>query len=149
VKQERPGLLDRGAGGGHDGWARPRRHLAAINRPAACHVEMRQHGSTSMNVANLQLEGLLMAVASINNVLVRKGLLTVDEIDLALRKAEASLSGEERSYEDLTAANRDAVCFPLRLLQLANRSQLGAELPAFSELTRTVGRTKGLYNDQM
>ncbi len=28
-----------------------------------------------MNVANLQLEGLLMAIASINHVLVRKGLL--------------------------------------------------------------------------
>ena len=29
-----------------------------------------------MNVANLQLEGLLMAVASINHLLVQKGVLT-------------------------------------------------------------------------
>lgn len=43
-----------------------------------------------MNVANLQLEGLMMAVASINNLLVHKGLLSVDDIDIALRKSEAN-----------------------------------------------------------
>ncbi|MER9744670.1 hypothetical protein [Mesorhizobium sp. M0187] len=47
-----------------------------------------------MNVANLQLEGLMMAVASINNLLVHKGLLSIDEIDTALRKAEASMTSE-------------------------------------------------------
>ncbi|MGO4833816.1 hypothetical protein AB4144_16255, partial [Rhizobiaceae sp. 2RAB30] len=71
-----------------------------------------------MNVANLQLEGLLMAVASINGTLVRKGLLTSDEVDDALRRAEAGLTGEERLYQDMSPANRDAVCFPIRLLQL-------------------------------
>ena len=40
-----------------------------------------------MNVANLQLEGLLMAIAWINNVLVRKGMLSVQEIDEALAVA--------------------------------------------------------------
>ena len=48
-----------------------------------------------MHVANLQLEGLLMAVASINNVLVRKGLLSVQEIDDALAKAESGLMADE------------------------------------------------------
>ncbi len=61
-----------------------------------------------MNVANLQLEGLMMAVASINNVLVHKGLLSIDDIDIALRKAEASVAGDERTYEDMSPANRDA-----------------------------------------
>lgn len=60
-----------------------------------------------MNVANLQLEGMLMAVASINNALVHKGVVSVDEIDLALRKAEASVLGDERAYEDLSPSNRD------------------------------------------
>ncbi|RVA99341.1 hypothetical protein EN918_39890, partial [Mesorhizobium sp. M7A.F.Ca.CA.004.05.1.1] len=32
-------------------------------------------GQWPMNVANLQLEGLLMAVAAVNNALVRRGLL--------------------------------------------------------------------------
>lgn len=102
-----------------------------------------------MNVANLQLEGLLIAVATINRELVRKGVLSAEEIDIALRKAEASLSGDERLYEDMSPANRDAVCFPLRLLLAANRSPSGANLPSFSELTKTVGETKRPYNDQM
>jgi len=103
----------------------------------------------AMNTANLQLQGLLLAVASINNALVRKGLLSIDEIDLALRKAEASLTGEERLFEDMSPANRDAICFPIRLLQLANSSQRESSIPGFSELTRMVGQTKDHYNDQM
>ena len=102
-----------------------------------------------MNTANLQLQGLLLAVASINNALVHKGLLSIDEIDLALRKAEASLTGEERLFEDMSPANRDAICFPIRLLQLANNSQGESNIPGFSELARLVGQTKEHYNDQM
>jgi hypothetical protein len=102
-----------------------------------------------MNVASLQLEGLMMAIASLNNLLVHKGLLSVDEIDLALRKAEAGITGDERVYEDMSPANRDAVCFPLRLLQLANNSQSETGVPPFSELAKMVGQTKTPYNDQM
>jgi len=69
-----------------------------------------------MHVANLQLEGLLMAVASINNVLVRKGLLSVQEIDDALAKAESGLMADEHVAGDMSASNRDAVCFPIRCL---------------------------------
>jgi hypothetical protein len=57
-----------------------------------------------INVATLQLEGLLMAVATINRLLVHKGLLSIDESDLALRSAEASLTSEERLHEELTPA---------------------------------------------
>jgi len=102
-----------------------------------------------MNVANLQLEGLIMAVAAINKVLVDKGLLSTDEIDDALRRTEASLTGEERAVEDLTPSYRDAVCFPIRVLQMANATQSDGELPAFSALTKMVGQSKGHYNDQM
>jgi hypothetical protein len=101
-----------------------------------------------MNVANLQLEGLLMAIASINHVLVRKGVLSIEEIDTALRKAEASCTGEERS-EEMSPANRDAVNFPIRLLQLANQCQPEADIPSFSELARMIGQVKEPYNDQM
>ena len=45
-----------------------------------------------MNIANLQIEGLMMAVAAVNDAIVQKGLLSVDEIDVALRKVEASLT---------------------------------------------------------
>lgn len=101
-----------------------------------------------MNVANLQIEGLLMAAAAVNDALVRKGLLSADEVDLALRKVEASLTGDERLYEDMSPANRDAVCFPVRLLMAANKRGHGTQVPPFSELTRIVGQTKQPYNDQ-
>jgi hypothetical protein len=103
----------------------------------------------AMNVANLQLEGVLMAIASINNVLVHKGVLSVDEIDMALRRAEAAMTADERLYEDMSPSNRDAVCFPLRLLRLANASQSETDVPPFSELAKMVGQTKDPYNDQL
>ena len=102
-----------------------------------------------MNVANLQLEGMMMALASINNLLVHKGLLSIDDVDTALRKAQASVRGDERTYEDMSPANRDAICFPLRLLQIANSAQGEADIPSFSELAKMVGQTKEPDSDQM
>ncbi|MDX8538562.1 MULTISPECIES: hypothetical protein [Mesorhizobium] len=101
-----------------------------------------------MNVANLQLEGLLMSVASINNLLVHKGVLSIDEIDRALQHAEDSLLDDARLYEDMSPSNRDAVCFPLRLLQLANLAQSETEIPPFSELARMVAELKQPYNEK-
>lgn len=100
-----------------------------------------------MNVANLQLEGLLMAVAAINRLLVDKGVLTRLEIDVALRTVEATETAEERS-EGMSPSNRDAINFPIRLLELANRSQL-PNVPSFSMLARQVSQMKEPYNDQM
>ena len=100
-----------------------------------------------MNVANLQIEGLLMAVASINKALVQQGVLSIGDVDLALRKAEASITSEERS-DDLTPTNRDAICFPIRLLQLANHSADDAGICSFAELAKRVGQTKEPYGDQ-
>ncbi|MEW9834038.1 hypothetical protein [Mesorhizobium marinum] len=102
-----------------------------------------------MNTANLQLQGLLLAVASVNSALVRKGLLDADEIDRALRKAEASLTGEDRLVDHLSPASRDAICFPIRLLQAANSRQGEDGVPGCSDLARMVGQTKDYYNDQM
>lgn len=101
-----------------------------------------------MNGANLQLEGLIMAIASINHVLVYKGVLSAQEIEIALRKAEASGTAEERS-EGMSPANRDAINFPIRLLQLANRCQPEADIPPFSQLAQMVGQLKEPDNDQM
>lgn len=102
-----------------------------------------------MNVANLQLEGLMMAVAALNGLLVHKGLLTTDEIDRVLRATEADITADERVLEDMRPANRDAVCFPVRLLMAANRSQPATGTPSFSQLARSVGQAKTPYNDQM
>lgn len=95
-----------------------------------------------MHVANLQLEGLLMAVASVNNVLVRKGMLSVQEIDEALAKVETGLMADEHVTEDMSASNRDAVCFPIRFLKLANLGQSEDSIQSFAELAREVGRLK-------
>ncbi len=101
-----------------------------------------------MNVANLQLEGLCLAIAAINRALVKNGVLSQTDIDDALSRAEATARGDNRFVEDLTPSNRDAVCFPIRVLQIANDT--GAERPwTFSELAKLVGGTKEPYNDML
>ena len=102
-----------------------------------------------MNVANLQLEGLMMALASVNNLLVHKGLVTIDEVDDALHRAESAFTSDERLHQDMSPSQRDAVCFPLRLLRLANKDQSEAGIPSFTDLARSVGRRKAPYTDQM
>ena len=99
-----------------------------------------------MNTANLQLEGLLMAMAEINRLLVAKGLLTSSEIEEALRRAEAGLGGER--FDELSPANRDAIAFPIRILHLASQVSTGDVAPDFSALAKKVGETKKPYNDQ-
>ena len=102
-----------------------------------------------MNVANLQLEGLMMALASINNLLVRKGLVGVDEVDEALHRAEAAFTSEQRLYDDMSPSQRDAVCFPIRLLRMANKGEAADGIPAFPDLAKAVARGKEPYNDQL
>lgn len=102
-----------------------------------------------MNVANLQLQGLYLVVAAMNNALVAKGLLTREEVAAALNLAEQTALGDDRLVEDMNPASRDAVAFPARLLALANNSASEDEIPPFSELARLVGQTKGHYNDQI
>lgn len=101
-----------------------------------------------MNTANLQLEGMLMALAHLNALFVSKGLLSADEIDEVLHRAEAGLTSEERLIEDLSPANRDAVCFPIRVLRIANRRSGEIEPASFSTLAKAVAQRKEPYNDQ-
>lgn len=102
-----------------------------------------------MNTANLQLEGLLMAIAAVNQALVDKGILATEDVDRALAICEQTALGDERLTEDLSPANRDAVLFPIRLLRLANNMAGEHGLPPFAELARTIGETKHPYNDQL
>jgi hypothetical protein len=102
-----------------------------------------------MNTANLQLEGLVMAFAGINQALVAKGVLTVEEVDRSLAICEQTALGDERAAEDLSPAKRDAIVFPIRLLRLANNMAGERDVPPFAELARMVGQTKTPYNDQL
>lgn len=101
-----------------------------------------------MNAANLQIEGLCMAQAALNRLLIAKGVVTAEEVEAALHFAEAALTGGDRSQERLSPANRDAVVFPLRLLRIAARQAMNEPLD-FADLAEQVGRTKPAYNDQM
>lgn len=102
-----------------------------------------------MNTANLQLEGLLVAIAAVNQALVAKGVLATAEIDRALAISEQTALGDERLTEDLSPSNRDAVLFPIRLLRLANNMAGDRGVPPFAELARAVGESKAPYNDQL
>jgi len=101
-----------------------------------------------MNSANLQLEGLYLAIAAVNEALIAKGLLSRNEITHALRTAEQSLLGDDRSAEGLRPAERDAIAFPCRLLIEALATTSAGESPSFSELARRVGASKEPYGDQ-
>jgi hypothetical protein len=96
----------------------------------------------AMNTANLQLEGLYVAVAAITNALVEKGILSRGEVEEALRSAEAAALGGNRAGGEMSAANRDAVAFPARLLILANSMAAAGNMVPFSELARRVGATR-------
>jgi hypothetical protein len=69
-----------------------------------------------MNSANLQMEGLLLAVAALCRTLQGKGLLAAEEAEAALLLAEKGASARMR---DLSAANQEAVQFPIRFLRRA------------------------------
>jgi hypothetical protein len=101
-----------------------------------------------MNPANLQLEGLLMAVAELNRLLIEKGIMSEMEVETALRKAEARITSDDRFQDDIKLANRDAMCFPIRFLQLDNSDTAGDGRRGFSDLAREVGLTKQPFNDQ-
>lgn len=100
-----------------------------------------------MNTANLQLEGLLIAIASLNDLLVAKGIVDRREVAHAMDIAEQTVLGDYRT-EELDPAQRDAIAFPIRLLRLANNGASETEIMPFSELARMVGQTKGRHNDE-
>lgn len=91
-----------------------------------------------MNTANLQLEGLYMAVAGLIELLKQKGIVDASEIDVTLARAErAAFDGKE-----LSPANIEAVGFPLRVLRIANSLSAAGKPLSFQELARRVGETK-------
>ena len=93
-----------------------------------------------MNTANLQLEGLYMAVASLVELLKHKGLINANEVEVALARAERSVF--EGKSNDLSASNLEAIGFPIRLLRLANSTSFTGHTLPFNELTRRVGEAK-------
>lgn len=88
-----------------------------------------------MNTANLQLQGLVMAVASLNRLLMERGLIDEASLSAALREAErVALAGHQA--DGLSAANREAIAFPIRLVENASRD--GSAGKSFNDLAREV-----------
>jgi hypothetical protein len=92
-----------------------------------------------VNTANLQLEGLYIALSSILATVRSKGLLSADEIDAALAAAERSAT-VDNGDSHRSPANVEAVLFPIRLLRLANRPNPGGQ--RFSDLAAQIGLSK-------
>jgi len=93
-----------------------------------------------MNTANLQLEGLLLAVSAMAEALKSKNLLSQDEIDAALARAESVAGSDPGRSEQMSPANVAAVLFPIRFLREANG---GAGDGSFSRLAAQVARSAG------
>lgn len=79
-----------------------------------------------------------MAVASISDVLVQKGIMTHQELTAALGEAERSL--EEDDDRGLSDANRAAALFPVRVLLLANQARQRGRRLAFTDYAELVGK---------
>src|SRR5690554_3747826 len=95
-----------------------------------------------MNTANLQMEGVLMAMAAVCHLLRQKGIADEAEVDSALAEAEAALAQDSLRPEQLSRANVEAALFPVRFLREANRRDLPGSAAAYTEIATTVGRTR-------
>ena len=90
-----------------------------------------------MNTANLQIEGVLLALAALCETLERKGMLSREEIETALQRAEGGVSARK---PELSEANTEAIRFPIRFLQLA--LQRGGEPLDYHAITAEIGRMR-------
>ena len=95
-----------------------------------------------MNTANLQLEGVYAALTALVTALRDKNLLSEAEIDAALATAEQGLASDPGRPSELSGANVDAICFPVRLLRLANKRTGTGLSVSFMQLAAEIGRTK-------
>jgi hypothetical protein len=91
-----------------------------------------------MNTANLQLEGLIMAVAAISDAVVKKGILTHEELGAALAGAE--LAVERSDNAEISKSNQAAIVFPIRVLSLANQASQQGRSYKFGDYAELIGR---------
>ncbi len=92
-----------------------------------------------MNTANLQIEGLLLALGQIVTLLKEKGVLSDADVAAALRRAEAVAMGDDGRHGQLREANVQAILFPIRYLI---ETVSTGEARAFRDVTAEVGRAK-------
>ena len=93
-----------------------------------------------MNPANLQLQGLLLALYALLDAVKQKGLMTPDELDEAFDTAEANALADPQRASQLSPASLDGMLFPIRFLRAANTASKVPE--TFTTITQLVGETK-------
>jgi hypothetical protein len=92
-----------------------------------------------MNTANPQLEGLYLAFAAINRLLVTKGIVSHAELQEALQGAEQTVLDDSKPL-NVSKSHQKAVAFPIRVLLLANEACERGDHFDFEDLAREVGR---------
>jgi len=93
-----------------------------------------------MNTANLQLEGLLVALTHVIGALQRKGLIDHADVAQALSDAEAMARAHADRGGQLREANQNAILFPIRYLIEATAAH--AEARTYRDITADIGRDK-------
>jgi hypothetical protein len=93
-----------------------------------------------MNPANLQLQGVLLAVYALLDGIKTKGVMNQEEIDDALATAEANALSDADRVASISGASLDAILFPIRFLRKAN--SVSRQPETFSTLAQLVGETK-------
>ncbi|KRE22100.1 hypothetical protein ASE66_27020 [Bosea sp. Root483D1] len=92
-----------------------------------------------MNVANLQLEGVLLAFTAVLRSLVASGALSDGQLKAALADAERTGLADRQRCDQLSPSQRDSLAFAARFLSIATRPESG--MRPFSDVAREVGRT--------
>jgi hypothetical protein len=91
-----------------------------------------------MNTANLQMQGLLAAFSSVLQAIEQKNILSRQEIQSALERAELDVT-RGLQHESLSDAHIEAIRFPARYLKMAQ----GSGTATFEEIAAAVGQIKG------
>jgi hypothetical protein len=100
-----------------------------------------------MNTANLQLQGLLAVCSALLRAIEQKGVLSREQIEAALHRAEADAAESAQQHDGLSDAHVDAVRFPARYLRMALSDAAGAR--SYARVATAVGRTKDSDEDRL
>jgi hypothetical protein len=104
---------------------------------------------SSMNTANLQLQGILLAMYALLDSFKDKGVLNQHEIEQALETAEANALADATRVA--SSSDAKAILFPIRFLRCANTAATTPEsfttisLSSSAKLSRSSSRER-LYS---
>lgn len=95
-----------------------------------------------MNTANLQLEGLYVAIVALLEAMCQKGLFQREEIEDVLARTESALRFDPNRPAEMRDANVEAICFPVRILMQAFQGDSVGRSQSFAHLASRVGQAK-------